>query len=238
MEESSLDAWLEKYNLYNSPQASVSYYTKGQILGVLLDLLIRERTDNARSLDDVLRAMNTDFASNGRFYRDNIDIQRTAERISGVEFEDFFHRYISGAEPLPYAEVFAAAGLELQIRENKRATLGFTTQRNENGILLIEAVDPENLPASAKLKTGDEILYWNGGEAPNGTESWAARRKAGEILRLNVRREGKAETVEIPLIEAKERYYQVVESAHPDEKAKRIREGLLRGKTTQSANRK
>lgn len=238
VEESSLDAWLEKYNVYNSPQSSVSYYTKGQVLGVLLDLVIRERTDNTRSLDDVLRAMNADFARNGRFYRDNKDVQLAAERISGVALGDFFHTYISGAEPLPYAEVFAPAGLELQIRENKRAALGFVTQRNENGLVTIEAVDPENPAAIKKLKTGDEILYWNGGEAPREAETWAAQRQAGEILRLKVRREGKEETLEIPLIEAKERYYQVVESSHADEKAKRIREGLLRGKTTQSANRK
>jgi len=238
VEESSLDAWLEKYNLYNSPQSSVSYYTKGQVLGVLLDLLIRERTDNTRSLDDVLRAMNADFARNGRFYRDDIDIQLTAEKISGVAFEDFFQKYISGAEPLPYPEVFASAGLELQIRESKRAALGFSTQRNDNGILIVETVDPENLPLITKLKAGDEILYWNGGEVPRGAERWAAQRKAGEILRLKVRREGKEETVEVPLIETKERLYQVVESEHADEKAKRIREGLLRGKTTQLANRK
>ena len=50
---------------------SVSYYTKGQVLGVLLDILIRDRTDNQHSLDDVLRAMNTDFASAGKFYRDS-----------------------------------------------------------------------------------------------------------------------------------------------------------------------
>jgi len=54
-EQSSLDAWLEKYALYNQPQRSVSYYTKGQVLGILLDIIIRDRTDNQKSLDDVLR---------------------------------------------------------------------------------------------------------------------------------------------------------------------------------------
>jgi predicted metalloprotease with PDZ domain len=53
-EQSSLDAWLEKYALYNLPENSVSYYTKGQVLGFLLDILIRDRTDNQRSLDDLL----------------------------------------------------------------------------------------------------------------------------------------------------------------------------------------
>ena len=79
-EQSSLDAWLEKYALYNQPQRSVSYYTKGQVLGVLLDILIRDRTDNQKSLDDVLRAMNQDFAKAGKFYHDSADIQLTAKK--------------------------------------------------------------------------------------------------------------------------------------------------------------
>ncbi|PYU66454.1 MAG: hypothetical protein DMG49_22215 [Acidobacteria bacterium] len=68
-EQSSLDAWLERYPLYNQPEYSVSYYTKGQVLGDLLDILIRDRTGNAKSLDDVLRLMNTNFAKQGKTYR-------------------------------------------------------------------------------------------------------------------------------------------------------------------------
>ena len=97
-EQSSLDAWLEKYPLYNRPEYSVSYYTKGQVLGELLDILIRDRTDNEKSLDDVLRAMNTEFAQAGKNYRDSVDVQATAEKIAGGSFEDFFKRYVAGAD--------------------------------------------------------------------------------------------------------------------------------------------
>ena len=55
-EESSLDAWLDKYPLYNRPEFSISYYNKGQLLGVALDILIRDPTDNRASLDDVCGA--------------------------------------------------------------------------------------------------------------------------------------------------------------------------------------
>ena len=61
-EQSSLDAWYEKYPLYTRPEESISYYNKGQILGVMLDILIRDRTDNRASLDDVLRALNVEYA--------------------------------------------------------------------------------------------------------------------------------------------------------------------------------
>lgn len=231
-EQSSLDAWLEKYSFYNSPESSISYYTKGQVLGVLLDLVIRERTDNARSLDDVLRAMNSEFAKQGKFYRDSLDIRLTAEKIAGVSLEDFFWKYVSGAEPLPYTEVFAAAALELRQMESKRTVLGFATQRDANGIVTIQNVDAENAAAMAKLKSGDEILSWNGETPPRRPERWAAQRKAGEILQLRILRNGKEQTVEIPLSDVKEMYYQVAEVPHASEGARRIREGMLRGTTS------
>ena len=55
VEESSLNAWLEKYPQYNQPEYSISYYNKGQLLGFFLDVLIRDATDNHKSLDDVMR---------------------------------------------------------------------------------------------------------------------------------------------------------------------------------------
>ena len=78
-EESSLDAWLEKYPLYNSPAFSVSYYNKGQLLGVALDISIRDATDNRASLDDVLRRLNRDYAQRGRFYPESAGIQKAVE---------------------------------------------------------------------------------------------------------------------------------------------------------------
>lgn len=114
-EESSLDAWFEKYPPYRRPDLSVSYYNKGQILGVLLDILIRDATDNHRSLDDVLRHLNEQFAHQGRFYDDSADIRAAVEKIAGRDFGEFFARYVAGTDSLPYREILALAGLELSM---------------------------------------------------------------------------------------------------------------------------
>lgn len=111
VEESSLDAWFEKYPQYNQPEFSISYYNKGQLDGFLLDILIRDATDNTKSLDDVMRSMNNNFAKKGLFYNDSADIEATAESVAGVSFHDFFTRYVSGTDELPYAEILAKAGL-------------------------------------------------------------------------------------------------------------------------------
>jgi predicted metalloprotease with PDZ domain len=113
-EDSSLDAWLEKYDAYNAPDRSISYYNKGQILGVLLDLAIREATDNRKSLDDVLRRMNDEYAKKGKFYDDSNGIRAAVEEVAGKSFEDFFGRYVSGTAEIPYNDFLALAGLELK----------------------------------------------------------------------------------------------------------------------------
>jgi predicted metalloprotease with PDZ domain len=113
-EESSLDAWFEKYDGYSVPGRSISYYDKGQILGVLLDLAIRDATDNHKSLDDVLRRMNDEYARQGKFYNDSQGIRAAVEEVSGKSFEDFFRCYVSGVDPIPYNEFLGIAGLELK----------------------------------------------------------------------------------------------------------------------------
>ncbi len=115
-EQASLDAWFEKYPQYRQPEFSISYYNKGQILGVLLDILIRDATDNRGSLDNVLRHLNREFARRGRFYDERRDIRSAAEEIAGRDFGDFFARYVAGTDPLPYGDILGLAGLELTLR--------------------------------------------------------------------------------------------------------------------------
>jgi predicted metalloprotease with PDZ domain len=231
-EQSSLDAWLDKYPLYNRPENSVSYYTKGQVLGDLLDILIRDRTDNSRSLDDVLQAMNTDFAKQGKAYRDSLDVRLTAEKVAGGSFEDFFQKYVAGTEPFPYQQFLALAGLELRRSEQRRANLGFGTSRDSNGALVVGEVEGESNAARAGLLAGDAIIGWNSGEVPRRPQRWVLEQKPRDLLKLRIRREDKELAIEFRLGEVIETYYRVLEDSGASEKARRIREGLLRGETT------
>jgi predicted metalloprotease with PDZ domain len=230
-EQSSLDAWLEKYSLYNGPDESVSYYTKGQVLGDLLDILIRDRTNNEKSLDDVLRSLNTDFAKQGKTYRDSLDIRLEAEKVAGGSFETFFHDYVAAAEPLPYQQTLALAGLELRTVEHKRAVLGFTPDRESSGAIIVRAVDEGSPAAEAGLRSGDVVLNWNGSDVPRSLGRWVREQQPGETVKLRFRRDEKEQALQFKLGEDKEALYQVAEDSHAGEKARRIREGLLHGVT-------
>jgi len=113
-EQSSLDTWFEKYAIYNQPDHSVSYYTKGAVIGVLLDLWIREQTNNSRSLDDMMRAMNEQFGKTGKPYRDREDLEAVCTQTAKTSCKTFFDNFVSGTTPFPYDEYFAFAGLKIR----------------------------------------------------------------------------------------------------------------------------
>src|SRR5215813_894862 len=105
-EEASFNSWIKEYRPdENSVNSSISYYDKGELLGLLLDLEIRRRTKNAKSLDDVMRALYSQFFEKGRNYTP-ADFQKTCESMAGGSLEDFFARYVRGREELPYNQFF------------------------------------------------------------------------------------------------------------------------------------
>ena len=230
-EQSSLDAWLEKYVLYNGPDYSVSYYAKGQVLGVLLDVLIRDRTENEKSLDDVLRAMNTDFAKQGKTYRDSLDIRLEAQKVAGGSFEEFFQDYVAAAQPLPYQQVLRLAGLDVRKTEHRRAVLGFSAERESGGATSVRAVDDGSPASGAGLRPGDVLVTWNDGEVPRSLGRWVRERQPGETIRVRIRRDEKERALEFRLGEEMELLFQIAEDPHASKKARHIREGLLHGVT-------
>src|SRR5829696_2123795 len=114
VEESSFDTWIKYYRQdENSINSQISYYDKGAILGLLLDLEIRGRTRGAKSLDDVLRYLYTEFFKKNRNYTP-MDFQKACELMAGSSLEDFFSRFVRGKEELNYNAALEAAGLRLE----------------------------------------------------------------------------------------------------------------------------
>jgi predicted metalloprotease with PDZ domain len=233
VEESSLDAWLEKYDEYRRPERSISYYNKGQIDGVMLDFAIRDATDNRKSLDDLLRRMFEDYAKQGKFYNDSEDIRAAAEEVAGTSFADFFEHYVAGTDEIPYDKFLNAAGLALKVEMRKAPDLGFWTVggRTPGSVVTVSQVEPGSAAESAGLRPGDVLLELNGAEVPRFFPGWLRDRSPGDTLKLRLRRDAKEIEVSFALGTNEEKKYSVAEIAHPTDKQKRIREGWLRGTT-------
>ena len=159
-EESSLTTWFDKYPLYGRPESSISYYDKGQLLGVGLDLVIRDATDNRASLDDVLRRLNQQYAQRGRFYRDSQGVRMAAEEVirearvdAAGDLAEFFRRYVAGTDELPFAEWLSIAGLTLKVSGDRREVeeLPQATERQRRLLsgLLNGSITERALPATS-----------------------------------------------------------------------------------------
>jgi len=231
VEESSLDTWLDKYPAYNSPQRSISYYNKGKILGDMLDLAIRDASDNRKSLDDVMRSMNTEFAKRGRFYNDSADIRATVEQVSGKSFEDFFRRYVSGVEEIPYDQFFAFAGLRLKETPRTEAGPGFSRSRGAGGNWLISRVETGSNAEKAGLRDGDEVVTIDGDKPPRNADAWMRSHSPGDTVTLHVVREGQERDVALVLASREIKESSVEEIENPTPRQLRIRDGFLHGTT-------
>jgi predicted metalloprotease with PDZ domain len=238
-EQSSLDAWYEKYPLYTRPEESVSYYNKGQLLGVALDITIRDRTGNRAGLDDMLRALNTEYAQQGRYYDDSEGLRAVAENVirkkapdADADLKSFFDQYVSGTAEIPFSSILERAGLSLRDTTQHRASLGFAINRDPNGALTVAALEHESAASQSGLSEGDIVIGINGQDVPRAPDRWLRDHQPDERVTLRVRRAGEELEFSFPLGRVTDATYQINELPNATEKQRRIRDGILHGTTS------
>lgn len=176
--ESSFDTWIKLYKPdADSPNRTISYYLKGDLVGTCLDLELRHRTQNQYGLDEVLRRLYQRYGTRGIGFPESV-YQETVEEVAGSSLEEFFQRYIEGTDPVPFDQFLGYAGLAIQRRSQdpledrdpdqpvkKRpdpvAWLGIDTHIKDGHVLTVKHAFSDG-PAYAVLNPGDEILAING----------------------------------------------------------------------------
>lgn len=131
-------------------------YTKGPILGFLLDASIRSQTGNSKSLDDVMRYFNDQYGKTGKTFTDE-EIIPLMEKATGAKLADFFARYIAGTEPLPFEEYLPKMGLKVEVDRKQKPTFGATLEKVDQG-WKITGVNPGESAEKMGLKAGDVVL--------------------------------------------------------------------------------
>lgn len=165
LESSSYDAWIKAYRPdENSGNVSISYYTKGELAGFLLDAKIRKETNGAKSLDDVMRLAWQRY-SGDRGYTP-AEFRRTAEEAAGVPLGEWFVKALETTDELDYGEALDWFGLRFKPEEPPKpgappkadkAWTGLATNV-VNGRLLVTAVKRETPGIDAGFNVDDEIL--------------------------------------------------------------------------------
>jgi predicted metalloprotease with PDZ domain len=115
--ESSFDAWIKYYRQdENSPNATVSYYGKGSLVALCLDLLIRDKTRGKKSLDDVMRALWSRYGLTGIGVEED-GIERLAEKVTGLKLQRTFDEWLRSTRELPLRDLLAKHGVDMVLRE-------------------------------------------------------------------------------------------------------------------------
>jgi predicted metalloprotease with PDZ domain len=163
-EQASYDAWIKLYRPdENSANTSISYYTKGAVVGWLLDARIRHATDGKKSLDDLMRTAFAQFSGDHGYTPEQF--RATAEHVAGQPLEDFFRRSVESTEELDYTEALNWFGLAFRNQKNgtagsekmEKAALGVDT-RADNGRLIVSRVLRDSPAFDSGLSVDDEII--------------------------------------------------------------------------------
>ena len=156
-EMASFHAWIKHYRPHeNSGNISISYYTKGAIVGWLLDARIRRMTNGAKSLDDLMRLAFSRY-SGERGYTP-AEFRAAAAEVAGGSLDDFFRHAVDSTEELDYKDALDWFGLGFRNNPvSTRATLGVET-RIDNGRLLVRTILRSSPAWQSGLNVDDEII--------------------------------------------------------------------------------
>ena len=160
--ESSYDAWIKLYRRdANSDNNQISYYLKGQFVSLLLDLLIRAKHHNRRSLDDVMRLMWERFGQKEIGFSE-IQLRDLIAEVAETNLDDFFYRCIETTDELPFADYLDPFGLYLKtVEESEIPYMGIKVQ-SENNREVIKFVAAESPAARGGIDSLDELLAIDG----------------------------------------------------------------------------
>jgi predicted metalloprotease with PDZ domain len=229
VEESSFDSWIKYYRQdENSINSQVSYYEKGAIVGLLLDLEIRKRSNGSKSLDDVMRYLYTEFFKKNRNYTPG-DFQKAVELAAGSSLEEFFAKYVRGTEELDYNGALAAAGLKLDTgatveagKPVERVYFGADVEQ-QNDRLVVRRVYAGSPAYEQGLNTGDQIVALDNMRVTRDSlNARIAEKKPGDIINLTIFRFDDLSTLLIKLGGRAEGTYRIVPLANQTEAQKKI----------------
>jgi len=229
VEDGSEATWIHEVYI-NSSQL---YYPKGSLLGFLLDISIRDATDNAHTLDDVMRALYT------RYYRQNkgfltADLLKELRSAGMPDVDGFYRRYIDGRDSLPYETVFAKAGIVFNRQVVTLPFVGVSSGPTPSGGLQVQSVTPGSAAEAAGVQPGD-VLTDIGGIAVTSEQDWGAafraryRGKAGQPLTITVQRGGRPLTLNTTVHERTNSRITLQRAPNPTPKQAKIWQGLASG---------
>lgn len=226
LEDASLSAWISPIN-----GTSDLYYDKGSLAGLLLDIAIRDASDNSRSLDTVLRELYGSTYKVGRGFTNQDWWAAVSRAAGGRSFTDFERQYVDGRAAFPYDSIFPLAGLRLLVESSVQPALGVSVSADEQGARVVQVIvgGPGN---TAGIKLGDYLVTIGGLSVTDADftrkfNSKFAGLPPGATIPVQIKRDTQTMTVNALARFTTSETRRLIAVADASAKAVRIREGLL-----------
>jgi predicted metalloprotease with PDZ domain len=212
-EEASWDAWLRADNADSS---SVSYYVKGELIGLLLDIEIQARTRGRKSLDDVMRHLMETYANKGVGFPED-GFLKAVETVAGSDFHEFFQTVVQSREELDYNRYVKQAGLAVDTSLQPASIyLGIQFEQAEPNFVRVKRVLADSPAELAKLDAGDVLIAMNDERlAYDNFVSRLHSHAIGETIKLTVMRGQRLLSLDIVPVEFQEQRWQLNENPRP-----------------------
>ncbi len=198
LSESSFDAWIKYYRRNeNSNNSQVSYYDKGSIAALLINLMIIEHSAGKQNLDNLMKFLYKEYYEKKNIGFDNNTFKQAAEKFTGRNLDKFYAEVINGTASINFENYLSIAGLKLvnQNATKNESYLGVTAT-NTNGKLNVTAVSKNGPAYSAGLNVNDEIIAIDNYRVDDLTKALALK-KVNDKISVLVSRDGILRTIEI-----------------------------------------
>ncbi len=189
-EESSLDAWLEGFDYYRRPERSISYYNKGELLGLMLDLAMRDASHGHACLRELFQWMNENYAKKGRYFDDSNGVREAAEAVTHADLGSFFTKYVAGTDEIPWNDFLRYVGLRVEQFTVSVPDPGFVASRNFDGPMSVLEITPGGEAEHAGLKPGEIVVEIQGKPANEESNQQLSQLNPGDSVSVKVRSDG------------------------------------------------
>ncbi len=226
--EASFDAWIKSYRPNeNSKNSTISYYDKGAIVALVMDLEILQATNGAKSLDDLMKTMYEEYALKlHRGFTDS-EFKAVAEHTAGHSLEEIYSRYINGTQPIDFNQYFDAVGLKLiDDLANKNDPYLGTTTAIKDGKIIITNIARGSAAWTSGLNVNDEIIGIDGNRVSD-LDKLIAMKRVGQKISVLVSRDALLKTIELTLTRNPTVKYKIVSVENANETQLALRKKWL-----------
>ncbi len=158
----SFDAWIKAYRPNeNSSNTTMTYYSRGQIIAAVFDLMIIDKYNGKKCLDDFMRQVYSKYANELKRGISDMEFKQELEKFLNQDLTTFYAKYIDGTEIIPYADYFSKVGIDVIYSGSKKPSFGATV-RQEGGNVLVKNVRSGSSAERAGISVNDEIIACNG----------------------------------------------------------------------------